>query len=216
MPIANWETITGEENLLILATHPGDETQGCGGLIAQSCRRGRPPFVLVLTDGCIAQYGSAPNDPQDALAALLERRTQAAARALRLPAGRLLMAGLYHGHVPTGERDVQAIVHGITMIMWARDCNVICAPAPAGMSVQHLAAHRIAAAVAAASGVGHLGYHLPPADPLQALRLDIRQDLAAKRAALADHQADPTGASRAEPSAHECFTPIFPTCVPAI
>ncbi len=210
MPMASWETITGEENLLILATHPGDETQGCGGLIAQCCRRGRPPFVLVLTDGCIAQDDMASSGPQDALAALLERRTRAAARALRLPAGRLLMAGLYHGRVPTGEGDAQAIVHGITMIMWARDCNVICAPAPTGTSVQHLATHRIAAAVAAASGVGHLGYHLPPADPLQALRLDISRDLPAKRAALADHQADPTGVMVSEPSAHECFTPIAP------
>ena len=192
----SWEAITGEENLLILATCPGDEAMGCGGLIAQSCRRGRPPFVLVLTDGC--EPGA-----DDSAAALLEQRTRAAARCLGLPSNRLLMAGLPIGHVPAEGRAFESVVHGVTTVMWARDCNVICAPALTEASPDRITAAHIAAAVAARSGVGLLTYHLPPSEHQPAGRvLDITRDLPAKHLALAAHET-----SLADVPAHEVFVP---------
>ena len=49
--------ITGPENTLILLPAPGDEVTACGGLIAEACARGLPPFVVIFGDG--AQNGSA-------------------------------------------------------------------------------------------------------------------------------------------------------------
>ena len=175
---AMWETITGCENLLVLATRPSDETADCGGLIARSCRRGRPPFVVVLTDGST----SDPANPPDRQAALQERRSRTAVRHLGLPAHRLLMAGLFDVTVPAGGPAFEAVVQGVTMIMWGRDCNVICAPALNDGTADQIAAHHIAIAVAARSGVGLLLYQSLAAD---AARLDITAELPAKRAALA-------------------------------
>jgi LmbE family N-acetylglucosaminyl deacetylase len=177
-PCATWETITGCENLLILAPHPGDESRAVGGLVAQSCRRGRPPFVMVLTDGSRSSNALAP----DLLAARHERETRAAVRRLGLPAHRLLMAGLFDGSVPLAGPRFEAVVGGITLVMWARDCNVICVVS--GASDDHRAALEIARAVAARSGVGLL----VAGDG--GLRLDISRDSQAKAAAVAEHAAD--------------------------
>jgi LmbE family N-acetylglucosaminyl deacetylase len=179
MPTVPWETITGNENLLILAARPGDESLIFGGLIARCCRRGRPPFVVVLTDGSAMPAGSNAMSP-DQRAARHERETRAAARHLGLPANRLLMAGLLDGAEPREGPAFDALVDGIRLIMWARDCNVICASDQPDI-------HRIAAAVAASSGVGLLSRLTHAADT--AWRLDIRPELPAKYAAISEHAA---------------------------
>ena len=179
MRTASWETITGQENLLILAPRPGDESSHCGGLIARSCRRGRPPYVVVLTDGITA------SDPSH------EAATRAATRVLGLPGNRLLLAGLFYNTLPTLGPAFNAIVHGITTVMWARDCNVICAPwqspDPARQQDDATAAHRIAETVARQSGVGLLYYLTQPDAPADAWRFDITAELMAKRGAIAEH-----------------------------
>ncbi len=191
MPTASWETITGQENLMILAPRPGDESLHCGGLIARSCRRGRPPYVVVLTDGATV------SDPSR------EAATRAATRALGLPANRLLLAGLFYNTLPTQGPAFDAIVHGITTVMWARDCNIICAPwpspDPARPRDDAAAAHRIAEAVADQSGVGLLSYLTQPEAPPDAWRFDITAELAAKRRAIAEH------AVVADPPPHEHY-----------
>lgn len=164
MTTATWDTITGNQNVLVLAPRPGDESRLCGGLIAEGCRRGRPPFVVVLTDAADRS---------------LEQEIRGAVRLLGLPAGRLLLAGLSYEALPGRGPAFQAIVHGITMVMWARDCNVICAPAPAEDDGDRTAAHRIARAVAKGSGVGLLS-----AAPAGGLAFDAGGGLEAKRAAL--------------------------------
>jgi LmbE family N-acetylglucosaminyl deacetylase len=175
MQFVTWEQLTGQENLLILAPMPGDETRDCGGLIARGCRRGRPPFVVVLTDGVNAADRSR------------EAEVRAATRLLGLTPNRLLLAGLFHDSLPTGGAAFDAIVHGIGMVMWARDCNVICAPWGS-------AAARIARAVSAATGVGLL--FVWSEGPLG---LDIAAEAGAKRAALAAY-----GLSADSPE-HEAF-----------
>ncbi len=184
MPIASWEALTGPENLLILAPRPGDETLYCGGLIARSCRRGRPPFVLVLTDG------------QTRAEASREPRTRAAMQALGLPANRMLMAGLYRDSLPTEGPAFDAIARGVAVIMWARDCNVICAPLPGEGLPDRTAAHRLANAVAAATGVGLLYY--PGGNG--GLMLDIAPEHRAKQAALGAY-----GMQMSDPQQYEAF-----------
>jgi LmbE family N-acetylglucosaminyl deacetylase len=141
--------ITGE-NLMILAPNPGDETQFCGRLIAQCCRRGRPPFVMVLADGSAGQ--------PDAFAARRERDTRAALGSLGLPAERMLMAGLFQGTIPESGATFEAVVRAVTLVMWARDCNVVCAPPRDAPDADHRATAAIAATVVSRSGVALLSY----------------------------------------------------------
>ncbi len=188
MPTACWETLTGSENLLILAPRPGDESRHCGGLIAQCCRRGRPPFVVVLTDGVSAADRSHEAD------------IRAATRALGLPAGRLLIAGLFCDALPAEGPAFDAIVHGLTMIMWARDCNVVCAPWAAGEHGDVATTQRIAEAVVRRSGVGRLYYLTTDGAAADPWCLDIAAELAAKRRAVAVHDA-----AAVDPAPFECF-----------
>lgn len=190
VPYATLQAITGDENLLVLVPGPGEESRDCGGLIAESCQRGRPPFVMVLGDGS----GSHPHSaeyPPDRLANLHERETRAAMERLGLPHGRLLMAGVHDGHIPAGGAGFDAVVRGVTLVMWARDCNVICAPWPGpDDGGGRGATWRIARAVSGTSGVGLLAYAAGdgvPAGAAGAWRLDISGQLAAKRAAVAAH-----------------------------
>jgi LmbE family N-acetylglucosaminyl deacetylase len=194
IPVASWETITSRDNLLILAARPGDESQGCGGLIARCCRRGRAPVVIVLTDG--GSTSANPGSPAtDELAIRHERETRAAVRCLGLPATRLLLAGLFEGTIPTGGPAFDAIVEGITMVMWGRDCNIICAPSPDGAVGEEMATHRIAVEVVKRSGAGLLSFQssgrrqamVTGCSDVSWCRLDIAPEHAAKEAAISAH-----------------------------
>jgi len=119
------------ENVLVLAERPGDAVRHCGDLIARLCRQGRPPFVVVLTDG---NAGGVAAD-RDARAGLAQ---------CGLAGGRLLMFGIT-GAVPGSGPLLEAAVRALCFVSWRHDCNVLCAPAPA---------MPVARAAAAASGLG--------------------------------------------------------------
>jgi LmbE family N-acetylglucosaminyl deacetylase len=188
-PYGGIETITGNETLLVLVPGPGDESLRCGGLIATCCRRGRPPFVMVLGDG--TSYPPTPSRPADHLAARHERETRAAAACLGLPHDRLLMVGLFDGTIPREGPVFDAVVRAVTLVMWARDCNVICAPSRDDDSPAGRATAGVADAVAIGSEVGRLAYVTAERVPAgaDAWRLDIAARLPAKRAAIAAHVA---------------------------
>ena len=192
---AMYGALISGENLLILAPRPGDESMACGGLVARCCRHGRPPFVMILTDGSTTSASTGPNTP-DELARMHERETRRAVQCLGLPAQRMLMAGLFDGTVPLGGPAFEAVVRGITLVMWARDCNVICAPASNQGGPDQIAASRIAGEVARRSGVRLLRYTQPGSrspdccdglDPGHLWRIDISRELPAKRAAIKAH-----------------------------
>lgn len=183
------QAVTGNENVLILVPAPGAESRSCGGLIAESCRRGRPPFVMVLGDGT-GLHPRPAGCPPDQLANLRDRETRAAVACLGLPRERLLMAGVYDGQIPAEGAGFDAVVRGVTTVMWARDCNVISAlwPGPDHESGQD-ATWKIACAVAGSSGVGLLAAAAVdvPDEAAARWRLDISGQLGAKRAAMAAH-----------------------------
>jgi LmbE family N-acetylglucosaminyl deacetylase len=113
--------ITGLENTLILLAAPGDEVTACGGLIAEACARGRPPFVAILGDG--APDGCAR------LAHQHERASRIACRLLGLPDDRLLFVGLRQCNFPTIETPLfKALQAAMAEVSWRRDCNIILAP----------------------------------------------------------------------------------------
>jgi hypothetical protein len=125
------DAVFAAENVLVLAARPGEAVRHCGGLIARLCRQGRPPFVIVLTDG-------------NAAGADADRQARAELAACGLDSGRLLMFGIA-GDVREGGRLFQAAVAALGFVSWRHDCNVLCASGPA-LSV--------AKAAAMASGLG--------------------------------------------------------------
>jgi LmbE family N-acetylglucosaminyl deacetylase len=136
------DTVFATENVLVLAARPGDAVRHCGALIGRLCRQGRPPFVVVLTDG-------------DAPGADADRQARAELAACGLDSGRLLMFGIA-GDAPAAGRLFAAAVTALGFVSWRHDCNVLCAPD---------AAMPVARAAAAASGLGLVraeagAYHL--------------------------------------------------------
>jgi LmbE family N-acetylglucosaminyl deacetylase len=103
----------------------------CGELIARLCRLGRPPFVVVLTDGNAAGMEA-------------DRQARAELARCGLDGGRLLMFGIA-GDVPAGGRLFDAAVAALCFVSWRHDCNALCAPD---------AALPVARAAASASGLG--------------------------------------------------------------
>ncbi len=212
LPFASMQAITGGENLMVLVHAPGDESVWCGGLIAESCRRGRPPFVMVLGDGTLSHPHSTAYPP-DRLANLHDRETRAAVACLGLPHERLLMAGVHDGAIPAAGPGFNAVVRAVTLVMWARDCNVICAPWPgAAGGAGWRNTFGIAAAVTRGSGVGLLAYAAGDAPAGEGWRLDITAQLGPKRAAVAAH-ASQLGQVVADDPAPRLFDPQAAACV---
>jgi hypothetical protein len=111
------DAVFAAENVLVLAARPGEAVRHCGALIARLCRQGRPPFVVVLTDG-------------NAAGADADRQARAELAACGLDGGRLLMFGIA-GEVPAAGPLLQAAVAALCFVTWRHDCNVVCASGPA-------------------------------------------------------------------------------------
>lgn len=50
--------------ILVIAAHPDDEVYGMGGTIAKLSAQGHEVHVLIVTDGCTAQYALRPDLPE--------------------------------------------------------------------------------------------------------------------------------------------------------
>lgn len=50
--------------ILVIAAHPDDEIYGMGGTIAKLAAQGHEVHVLIVTDGCTAQYAGRPDLPE--------------------------------------------------------------------------------------------------------------------------------------------------------
>jgi hypothetical protein len=168
LSMSNVAALVEAENLLVLATHPGEEVLYCGGLIAQACLRGRPPVVAVMTDG----------GRDTALAEARARQARAAAAALGLPAARLFLLGLHRGTAPSSSSELfRGLVAGLHFLMWSRDCGVILAPASGDADAASAAAAARSLAEDGTVALMHHGTGFPWAAPPPVQ--------AAKRAALA-------------------------------
>src|ERR1700721_4539663 len=103
LPDANLETILGGERPLILAPHADDESLGCGGLIAACCERGRPPCVVILTDGAASHPGSKQYPP-DRLRGLRAKEARQALTTLGLESENLAFFDYPDTALPANEK----------------------------------------------------------------------------------------------------------------
>ncbi len=123
------------ETVLLLALRPDDAARQHGALIARLCRQGRPPFVVVLTDG-------------DAAVASADRQARDGLAACGLDTGRMVMFGIA-GALPAAGPVFDASVAALCFLGWRYDCNLLCA-ASAALPPARAAAH--------ASGLGLVAF----------------------------------------------------------
>lgn len=196
LPLCGLATLTGDATVLVLAPHADDESLGCGGLIAEACRRGQPPVVAVLTDG-IGSHPNSPSHPPAVLRARREREAREATAILGLPPGRLYFLGVRDTSGPLAGPEFDRAVAELLRLVGHHGCGLIASPWRHDPHCDHEAAHAMAVAVAEAAGVRLLsypvwGWTLPPDAslpdvPVAGWRLDMAAHLPAKRRAIAAH-----------------------------
>lgn len=82
--------------ILVIAAHPDDEVYGMGGTIAKLSEAGDEVHVLIVTDGCTAQYRNDPRLPQ-----ILAQKQEEARRANAL----LGVKAVHFGALPDMRLD---------------------------------------------------------------------------------------------------------------
>ena len=204
---------------LVLAPHPDDETLGCGGLIATLCDLGRPPAVLLVTDGARSHPGSA-SYPPERLRSLRAREALAASAILGLSSERVRFLDLPDGAAPMAGDDFAAAVSTIRRTAARFGCTALAA------SWRHdpHCDHQATAAMARASGLRVLSYpvwgwllpHEAPIDePVSGCRIPVDHVLDRKRRAMAAHRTqmglitdDPDGFVVPDALLDACITPF--------
>ena len=215
LPLADLAAITLGQ-ALVLAPHPDDESLGCGGLIAEACARGEPPVVVVLTDGA----GSHPNSrayPPARLREAREAETLAAAACLGLAPGRVVFMRQPDTRAPSEGWACAEVASRIAGLVRLHGCRTVLATWAHDPHCDHLAAHRIAARAAKATGAVHRAYPvwgltLPPdaavSGPATGLRLDVSRRRAAKRQAIGAHATQHAGVIDDDPAGFQ-MQPAF-------
>ncbi len=206
---------------LVLAPHPDDESLGCGGLIAESCARGEPPVVAVLTDGA-GSHPRSHSHPAAALRAVREAETLAAAQCLGLPPGRVVFLRHPDTRAPTAGPEFGAAVDQVAALLARPGARARLASWRMDPHCDHEAASLIAAAAAGRAGVPHWAYPvwgrtLPPdtaVPPARAVRLEMAGHRDAKRRAILCHRSQWAGLIADDPAGFQMrpdFLALFDT-----
>jgi LmbE family N-acetylglucosaminyl deacetylase len=209
LPFADLDEITGGGTALVLAPHPDDESLGCGGLIAEACARGRPPVVVVLTDGSMS-HPSSRSHPPPRLRALRRAEAQAAVGALGIESGRLHFLDLPDGRAPREGLAMEEAAARVAEIARAYGAGAILTTWEHDPHPDHVAAQATAHSAARLAGarlVSYVvwGWALPPRQrlPVAAVsgaRLDTARHLPAKRRAIAAHASQHSGLIADDPN----------------
>jgi LmbE family N-acetylglucosaminyl deacetylase len=196
LPEGSLDDIIGGGTCLILAPHPDDESLGCGGLIAACVAAGRPPLVVILTDGA----GSHPNSkafPPARLRACRAREVRDAVGILGLGEDRLVFLDQPDAAAPVNGPGFDGVVATLLALIGKEpDCSAIVVPWRYDPHCDHEAAALLGAAVGAE--VKRVAYPVwgwtlaadavIPETIIRGFRLDISRFLVAKRAAIQAHQ----------------------------
>jgi LmbE family N-acetylglucosaminyl deacetylase len=202
LPFASLDEIAGGRGIVVVAPHPDDESLGCGGLIAQACRRGLPVQLVVVSDG-IGSHPNSPSYPPQRLRDLRERETLDAARALGLAPAHVSFLRLPDRFVPKSGPEAEAAADRIAALVRECEADTVLVTWAHDPHCDHEASAAIARLVRDRLSWIRLleypvwGWALPPGtevgDPPAGVRLDVSDALDAKRAAVAAHRSQTTG-----------------------
>ncbi len=178
---------------IILAPHADDESLGCGGLIAMLCAAGRPPLVVILTDGVGSHPGSQTHPPERLRQVRAAEVHEATAR-LGLDAKHLVLMN----QPDTALDPNEALAAQLTKLARDRGCATVLGPWIHDPHGDHEVAAKLARLVAAQLPGCRLlhypvwGWLLPrttrlPMAEVAGWRLDITGQLTAKQEAIAAH-----------------------------
>ena len=211
--------------VLVLAPHPDDESIGCGGVIARLCDAGRPPVVVVATDGAFSHPGSRAFPPER-LRVVREAEAREAVRILGVPDERVRFLGLADGAAPVAGAGFEAAVGEVEAVVRRFGCSVVLAPWLRDPHCDHEAVQLMARAVVDRSpGLRLLSYPVwgwlldgdteLAGEPKPAgWRVEVASVLGRKRRAIAAHRSqtgslivdDPDGFSLPDALMEACVT----------
>ena len=197
LPLRPHEALLTDGRALILAPHPDDESLGCGGLIAELCERGRPPLVLIATDGAGSHPGSR-DWPAARLATLREAEALAATARLGLPDDALDFLRLRDTAAPRAGAAFEEACDRIAARAEAGRCDTLLAPWLGDPHCDHEAVQTMARAVARRRDMRLLSYPvwgwliapdtaIAADGPTAGFRLDITRHLPRKGQAISEH-----------------------------
>jgi len=195
LPVADLDTIAPGTSL-VLAPHPDDESLGMGGFIASACAEGRPPFVVVASDGAASHPGSR-SWPPARLAAIRQAETREAVAILGLSPERLLFMELPDTRVPGEGEALDKAVDRLTDLIKLHDIRQMLVTWRHDPHCDHEAVWHIGAALHARDACRVLVYPVwgltRPSDedlaemPPRGWRLPVASYLDTKRAAISAH-----------------------------
>jgi LmbE family N-acetylglucosaminyl deacetylase len=202
LPMLDFGAGFGDAAVLVLAPHPDDESLGCGGLIAEACRRGMPPVVAVLTDGAMSHPHSR-RYPRERMRRVREQEALEAVALLGLQSSRTVFMGCRDTAAPMSGYAFEQMAAWLAEIVAANRCGTVVAPWEHDPHCDHVAAARIARLACWMTGARLLAYPvwgriLPPDQVLaqravRGFRLDVRRHLQCKRAAIMAHRSQYAG-----------------------
>ncbi|GJD76880.1 PIG-L deacetylase family protein [Methylobacterium gregans] len=120
LPVADLATLVGAGGIVVVAPHPDDESLGCGGLIAEARRLGRPVRLVVVSDGC-GSHTHSKLYPPERLRALREDETRRAVAQLGMGPEDVTFLRLPDAHVPSDGPTAQAAADAVAEA--ARACG---------------------------------------------------------------------------------------------
>ncbi|MBB2202044.1 PIG-L deacetylase family protein [Gluconacetobacter tumulisoli] len=195
---------------LILAPHADDESLGCGGLIASCCAAGRPPLVVIVTDGA-ASHPHSRAWPAARLRARRQAEARNAASILGLAPGRIVFLDLPDAAAPHEGPEFDRAVATLAELAARHACGTVLAPWRHDPHCDHEAVWKMGVALRDMHDLPLLAYPVwgwliaPETEleqgPPRGMRLDITRYRSVKAEAIRAHESqygdlirdDPTG-----------------------
>ena len=142
--------VAQEGPVLILATHPDDETLGCGGLIARRVHEGRRVVVVVLTDGraLLRRFGITTNPTEVEVSAMRKDETRRAVQILGARADDIRFLDFENERLVAQKAEATA---RITALIAELKPGEVYFPSPFEGHAEHVATNEIARAACAAT-----------------------------------------------------------------
>lgn len=210
LPLMDLDDILCGGTPMVLAPHADDESLGCGGLIAEACARGRPPVVVVLTDGTMS-HPSSPSYPARRLQELREAEARRAIEVLGLPPDRIHFLCQPDARVPHDGPGMLAIAEELKILLRHWNIGTLLTTWKHDPHRDHVAAYNIGRHAAHGTGARLVCYPvwawtLPPRQRLElteltGARLDITRHLSIKKRAIAEHKSQYSDLIKDDPAA---------------